>query len=156
MHVAMSASARRAETAGGARDAFASAEAVAVVGWALLIIAGHLLGAALYARQPLAHIGAPPLVGSFDLRLTARVLPALALAAAAVAWAPALAARLRWRGVLASSWAAAAGWAFVLAASDGLGAVAAPLTTKYEQLGAVALVGTPGAFLASFTDALPG
>ena len=93
-------------------------------------------------------------MGSFDLRLTARVLPALGLAAAALAWAPALAARLRWRGLLASSWAAAAGWAVTLAATDGLGAIAAPLTTKYEQLGAVSLVGTPGAFLASFTDAL--
>ena len=73
------------------------ATVLAVAFWALLIVAGHLLGAALYARQPLVHIGAPPLVGSFDLRLTARVLPALVLAAAAVAWGPALAIRLRWR-----------------------------------------------------------
>ena len=156
MQLVMNAGARRAASAGRPRGTFAWPAAIAVAGWALLIVAGHLLGAALYARQPLVHIGAAPLVGSFDLRLSARVLPALVLAAAAIAWAPPLAARLRWRALLAGSWAAAAGWAIALAATDGLGAIAAPLTTKYEQLAAVSLVGAPGAFLASFTDALPG
>jgi len=139
----------------GALGAVAWPVAFAVAGWALLIVAGHLLGAALIARQPLVHIGAPPLVGGFDLRLTARVLPALAIAAAAVAWAPSLALRLRWRGLLASAWTAAAAWAVALAATDGPSAIAAPLQTKYEQLAAVPLVGTPGGFLASFTEALP-
>lgn len=64
-----------------------------VAGWALVVVAGHLLGSALYASDPFVHIGAPPLVGGFDVRLSARVLPALALAVAAVAWAGALADR---------------------------------------------------------------
>ena len=153
MEVVLKRAARRAANA-GAGGAVAWPPLLAVAGWALLILAGHLLGAALYARQPLVHIGAPPLVGSFDLRLTARVLPALALAAAAVAWAPSLALRLRWRGLLAASWAAAAGWAVALAATDGWRAIAAPLATKYEQLAAVSLVDTPGRFLASFSDVL--
>ncbi|MCA1677816.1 MAG: hypothetical protein LC777_02130, partial [Actinobacteria bacterium] len=140
--------------AGQARGALAWPAVLCVAGWVLLIVAGHLLGAALYARQPLVHIGAAPLVGSFDLRLTARVLPALGLAAAAIGWAPALAARLHWRGLLAASWAAAASWAVALAATDGASAIAAPLATKYEQLAAVSRVGTPGRFLASFTDVL--
>ncbi|MFP5363170.1 MAG: hypothetical protein ACLGI5_10630 [Thermoleophilia bacterium] len=130
--------------------------AAGVAGWALLVVAGHLLGEALAARDPLVHIGAAPLVGSFDLRLSARVLPALALGAAAVAWAPALAVRLRWRALLAASWLAAAGWAVALAATDGWDAIAAPLATKYEQLTAVPLVGSPAGFLASFTEQLPG
>ena len=127
----------------------------ATAGWALVVVAGHLLGNALVARDPLVHIGAPPLVGSFDLRLSAQVLPALALAIAAVAWGPALAASLRWRGLLAASWAAAAGWAVALAAADGWSAVGAPLSSKYEQLTAVSSVGSPGPFLETFTAVLP-
>ncbi len=127
----------------------------AIAAWALVVLSGHLLGASLYARDPLVHIGAPPLVGSFDLRLSARVLPALALGAAAVAYAPALAARLGWRALLAASWTAAVGWTVALAATDGWQALAAPLATKYEQLSAVALVGSPGRFLETFADVLP-
>ncbi|MDP1849265.1 MAG: hypothetical protein Q8K79_15855 [Solirubrobacteraceae bacterium] len=137
-----------------AGDAVARPVAPAAAAWLLLIVAGHLLGAALVARQPLVHIGAPPLVGSFDVRLTAQALPALVLAAAAVAWAPALAQRLRWPALLAAGWAAAAAWAVALAATDGPGAITAPLATEYEPLAAVPLVGAPGAFLASFSDVL--
>jgi len=150
----MGPAARRAANAGRVRGALTWPAALSVAGWALLILAGHLLGAALHDRQPLVHIGAAPLVGSFDLRLTARVLPALGLAAAAIAWAPALAARLRWRRLLAAAWAGAAGWAVALAATDGAGAITAPLATQYEQLAAVSLVDAPGRFLASFTDLL--
>ena len=153
MHVVMQPAVRRGADA-GARGPVAWPARVAVAGWALLIVAGHLLGAALYARQPLVHVGAPPLVGSFDVRLTAHVLPALALAAAAVAWAPSLAIGLRWRRLLAWGWVAAAGWAVALAAADGARAIAAPLATEYEQLRAVPLVESPARFLASFTDVL--
>jgi len=127
----------------------------AVAGWVLVVAAGHVLGDALYARDPLVHVGAPPLVGSFDLRLSTRVLPVLVLAAAAVAWAPALAARMRWRGLLAASWTAAAAWAIALATTDGWDALAAPLTSRFELLTAVPLVGSPERFLESFADVLP-
>jgi len=120
-----------------------------------VIVAGHLLGARLYADDPLVHIGAPPLVGSFDLRLSAQLGPALALGAGAVVWAPALAARLRWPRLLPASWAAASAWAVALAASGGWGAVSAPLRSRFEALTAVPLVGSPGRFLSTFTDLLP-
>jgi len=139
--------------AAGTRRALALPAAVA--GWALVVVAGHLLGVALDARDPLVHINAPPLVGTFDLRLSARLLPALALGAAAIAWAPALAERLRWRGLLTASWASAAGWAVALAATDGLDAIVTPLRSRHEQLSAVSLVGSPGGFLETFTDVLP-
>ena len=129
--------------------------AAALTGWALVVVAGHLLGAALYDRDPLVHIGAAPFVGTFDLRWSVRAWPVLALGAAGIAWAPALAARLRWRAVLAAGWAAAAGWAVALAATDGWRAIAAPLRSPYEQLTAVSLVGSPGSFLGSFTELLP-
>ena len=129
--------------------------AVALAAWALVVLAGHLLGAALYARDPLVHIGAAPLVGSFDLRWSARAWPALALGGAAITWGPALAARLRWRTLVAVGWAAAAGWALALAATDGWRTIAAPLRSPYEQLTAVPLVSSPGHFLATFTELLP-
>jgi hypothetical protein len=129
--------------------------AVALAAWALVALAGHLLGAALDARDPLVHIGAAPFVGTFDLRWSARAWPALALGAAAIAAAPALAPALRWRALLVTCWAAAAGWAVALAATDGWSAIAAPLRSRYEQLTAVPLVGSPGHFLATFTKLLP-
>jgi hypothetical protein len=129
--------------------------AAAIAAWALVVLAGHLLGAALYDRDPLVHIGAAPFVGAFDLRWSARVWPALALGGSAIAWGPALAARLRWRALIVAGWAGAAGWAVALAATDGWRAIAAPLRSPYEQLTAVPLVGSPGRFLASFTELLP-
>ena len=129
--------------------------AAALTAWALVALAGHLLGAALYDRDPLVHIGAAPFVGTFDLRWSARAWPALAFGGAAIAWGPALAARLRWSWLLAGSWATAAGWAVALAATDGWRAISAPLRSQYDQLTAVPLVGSPGAFLSSFTELLP-
>ena len=129
--------------------------AAALAGWALIALAGHLLGAALYDRDPLVHIGAAPFVGTFDLRWSERAWPALAFGGAAIAWSQVLAARLRWRALLVAGWAAAAGWAVALAATDGWQAIAAPLRSPYEQLTAVPLVGSPGRFLASFTELLP-
>jgi hypothetical protein len=144
--------ARRATTLGLSAT---GALPAAVAGWALVVVAGHLLGAALDAGDPLVHIGAAPLVGSFDVRLSPRVLPALVLAAAAIAWAPAIAQELRWRLLLAASWAAGVAWAVALAATGGWKALAAPLRSPYEQLAAVDRVGSPGRFLQTFTDVLP-
>jgi hypothetical protein len=152
MELVLKRGARRGATVGAHR---AGLEHAAVAGWVLVVVAGHVLGEALYARDPLVHIGAPPLVGSFDLRLSTRVLPALALAATAVIWAPALAACMRWRGLLAASWAAAAGWAIALATTDGWQALATPLRSRFELLTAMPLVESPGRFLQTFTDALP-
>jgi hypothetical protein len=121
----------------------------------MVALAGHLLGAALYDREPLVHIGAAPFVGTFDLRWSERAWPALAFGGAAIAWGRVVAARLRWRALLVAGWAAAVGWAVALAATDGWQAIAAPLRSPYEQLTAVSLVGSPGRFLASFTELLP-
>ena len=123
--------------------------------WAAVVVAGHLLGASLVARDPFVHISSPPLAGMPDVRIGAGLLPAVALAVAAVRWAPALAARLRWGALLLATWAAGAAWALALAASAGLDAIAAPLRTRYEYLGAVPRVESPGSFLAGFVDALP-
>jgi hypothetical protein len=129
--------------------------AAALAVWALIAFAGHVLGAALYDHDPLVHIGAAPFVGTFDLRWSERAWPALAVGGAAIAWSQVVATRLGWRALLVAGWAAATGWAVALAATDGWHAIAAPLRSPYEQLTAVPLVGSPGRFLATFTDLLP-
>ena len=72
MELVLKRAAARAGAAGGARRAVTWPVAAVVTGWALVVAAGHLLGAALDARDPLVHISAAPLVGAFDLRWSAR------------------------------------------------------------------------------------
>lgn len=129
---------------------------IAPLAWAAVIVAGHVIGGVLYDRDSLIRVGAPPLVGSYDIRVGAALLPAIALAAAALTWAPALARRLRWGSLLAAAWAGAGAWAVALASSDGLGAITAPLRTRYEYLAAVPAVVRPGRFIDGFIAALPG
>lgn len=127
---------------------------VAPLAWALLVLAGHAVGQALYDADPLVRIGAPPLVGSFDVRIGPGLLLPVALAVIALAWAPAAARRLRWSRLLAACWAGAGAWAVALAAADGAGALTAPLRTRYEYLAAVPLVGDLGRFVDGFATAL--
>jgi len=122
--------------------------------WVGVVIAGHLLGASLVARDRFVLISSPPLVGELDLRIDLALVPAIVLAVAAVRWAPPLAARLRWRVLLVATWAAGVAWALALAASAGLDAIAAPLSTRYEYLAAVPSVESPGSFLTGFVGAL--
>jgi hypothetical protein len=130
--------------------------AAPVVAWAALVLAGHLLGAGLVAGDRRVHIGAPPLVGSFDARISWSLSGAAILAAGAVAFGPTLAARLRWRRLLVATWLAGATWIVALAIGAGGGARAlwAPLQTRYEYLPAVARVGDAESFLHGFVDAL--
>ncbi len=129
---------------------------LAVAGWGLLVLGGHLLGARLQDADPLVHIGAPPLVGRYEVAAGWWLLAAIAFAALAVAWAPALAQRLRWPGLLAACWAGAAAWAALLALADGPSALTAPLETRYEYLAVLDRVGsTPGAFLQGYVAHLP-
>jgi len=132
--------------------------ATAVAGWAALVLAGHLLGARLLAADYRVHIGAPPLVGGFDVRLSGSIAAAAGLALAAVAFGPPLVRRLRWSALLGVSWLAGAGWIVALATGNGGGwaAVRRPLLSRYEYLAAVPDVGDSGAFLRSFVADLPG
>lgn len=122
--------------------------------WAALVVAGYRVGYALYSADFRVHIGNAPLVGSQDLRISWRLGGAVALAAGAVVFAPALAARLRWGTLLAATWAAGTAWALALALGDGWTGVTGPLTSRFEYLAAVGRVGSPHAFLSSFTDVI--
>ncbi|MFG2246344.1 hypothetical protein [Spirillospora sp. NPDC048823] len=86
-----------------------------------------------------------------------RLLPAAAVAAAAVAALPVLAARLPWRALPAAAWAAAAAWAVALAAADGWDALAAPLNAPTEYPAGLAQVRPdPLLWLQTFTERLGG
>lgn len=115
-----------------------------------------VVGADLYDADPLIRVGAPPVVGTYDLRIGVLALPAIAFALLAVAFAPRLAARLQFGTLLAVAWGAAAGWSVLLALTDGVRAISRPLETRYEYLTAVPRVGSsPGSFLRGFIEDLP-
>jgi hypothetical protein len=128
----------------------------APVAWAALVLGAVVLGGRLYDADPLIRVGAPPVVGSYDVRLGLAALPAIAFAALAVAAAPRLARSLSFGALLAAAWAGAAGWAALLALTDGAAALTEPLESRYEYLTAVPLVGgDPVAFLGRFVEDLP-
>ena len=133
-------------------------QASAAVGiWGALVLSGHLLAARLVDADFRVHLGAPPLVGGFDVRLSWSLSGALAIAAGAVIFGPALAERLRWRGLLGASWLAGCAWIVALGVGAGGGwrALWAPLQTRYEYLAAVPRLGNAHSFLQGFVDALP-
>lgn len=81
---------------------------------------------------------------------------AVMLAVAAVAWGPALAARLSWRRALAGSYLLAVCWTFSLALVDGWhSGVADQLTTRDEYLSAVPGITDIGAMLRTFSARIP-
>jgi len=116
------------------------------------VLAGHLIGARLEASDPRVHIGAPPLVGAFDLQLGARLAPAIALAILGIVAGPVLARRLRWRGLLTVTYVAGGAWACALGWASG--SLAAPLRSRYELLTAVPAAQDRG-FLRHFVSDLP-
>jgi hypothetical protein len=129
--------------------------AVVLTAWALSIALARVVGQHLYDVDPRIHVGNPPLVGSADLHAQPWILPALAFALAAVIWGPRLADRLRERQLLAAAYGAALAWPALLAAADGIGALPAPLASRYEYLHDVGRVASPGSFLSHFTAQLP-
>lgn len=122
--------------------------------WAGLVLVALVAGAGVRADGA-AHVGAAPFVGSWSAAVGWRLLPAGALAGAAVVWGPALAAGLRWRALLAVSGAGALAWSVALAWSEGLRPISAPLATRYEYLSAVPAVDSVGHFLRGFVAAVP-
>ncbi|MGI8683562.1 MAG: hypothetical protein ACR2MO_00400 [Acidimicrobiales bacterium] len=122
--------------------------------WIALVAAALVLGAGVRADQR-AHIGAAPFVGTWSALASWRLLPALALAAAALGYGPRLATGLRWRAMLVASGAGALAWAVALAWADGARSISAPLATRYEYLAAVPRVDSVGSFLRGFVEAVP-
>ncbi|MEU6349055.1 hypothetical protein ABZ896_06980 [Streptomyces sp. NPDC047072] len=108
------------------RDLYAVGAAV------LLVTAAVLVGRPI---QDKVLAGWPPLLASWDPHVGPGTPAAVLVAAATVAYGPALAARLPWRALLPLAWGTATAWIFSLALVDGWHrGVARRLTTRYEYL----------------------
>ncbi|MFE6287471.1 hypothetical protein [Streptomyces sp. NPDC057877] len=119
----------------------------------LLFVAAVLIGRHIEDTDGTLFVDWPPLLASWDPHLGPGTPAALLVAAAVVAYAPALAARLPWRALLASAWATALAWTFSLALIDGWHrGVARRLTTRYEYLQVIDRFHDIPAALSTFTD----
>ncbi|WP_055419017.1 hypothetical protein [Streptomyces pactum] len=111
------------------RDLYAAAAAV------LLVTAAVLIGRHIQATDRTLFVGWPPLVGRWDPHVGPGTPAAVLVAVAAVAYGPAVAARLPWRALLAAAWGTAMAWIFSLALIDGWHrGIAVRLTTRFEYL----------------------
>jgi len=93
-----------------------------------------LWGAMLTRSGAELHLGAAPLVGRWEVRLTPLVLLPLASGALLLAVAPLVAARASWRVLLLATTAGAALWSVSLALTDGISGLTGPLGSGDEYL----------------------
>ncbi|WEO99421.1 hypothetical protein A6P39_038285 [Streptomyces sp. FXJ1.172] len=107
----------------------------AVLAAALLVTAAVLAGRHIQDTRHTLFVHWPPLFADWDPHLGPGTPAALAVAAATVAYGPALAVRLSFRALLAAAWATALAWIFSLAWIDGWQrGIAGRLTTANEYL----------------------
>ncbi len=126
-----------------------------VAATAPVLVAVAWWGARIVEADPRIHVQAAPFVGTWQaVPLTLRHLPAVALALSVALAGPRVVRRASWWTLLVASAVASLAWSVALSASEGWRRVAEPLNTRYEYLGAVGQVGTPGAFLRTFVDRL--
>ena len=129
-----------------------SRDAIAVGAWIAVVAVGAAAGQILRANGTEVFLGAPPLLGAFEIRLTPGVVVAVAVAAAIALRGPVLAMRLSWRRALALSALAAAAWPVALALTAGGHTITQPLTSDHEYLTVIPLIHSPGDFLRTFLD----
>lgn len=102
---------------------------------ALLVAVAVVVGSSIERTDGTLHLNWPPLYAQWDPHVGPGTPAALIVAAAVIAYAPALAARLSWRALVVTAWAASLAWIWSLALIDGWHrGVARRLTTKYEYL----------------------
>ncbi|MFE0520711.1 hypothetical protein [Streptomyces sp. NPDC058954] len=102
---------------------------------ALLVLAAATIGTAIEHRDGSLRVGRPPLLATWDPHVGPGTPAAIAVAVAAVAYGPSLAARLPWRPLLLAVWGASMAWTWSLALVDGwYRGVAEQLTTRNEYL----------------------
>ncbi|MGW2917650.1 hypothetical protein ACWDBF_07270 [Streptomyces angustmyceticus] len=124
----------------------------AVVACALLVVAAALVGTAIEHANGSLHVNWPPLYASWFPHLGPGTPAALAVAVVVIVHGPSLAARLPWRRLVLTGWAAALLWTGSLALIDGWRTgIAERLTTAYEYLTVIHRFDDAGAALRDFT-----
>ncbi|MEV7286340.1 hypothetical protein AB0O01_17490 [Streptomyces sp. NPDC093252] len=132
---------------GTRRDLYAAGTAV------LLVLAAVLIGRHIEDTAHTLFVGWPPLLASWGPHLGPGTPAAVLIAAAAVVYGPGLAARLRWRALLAVAWASSLAWIVSLALIDGWQrGIAGRLTTRYEYLRVIDRFQDIPAALHTFTE----
>lgn len=128
--------------------------AIALMSWVTLVVVAFVWGSVLNRTAP-QDLGAPPLFGHFGSRLSAGIVVICALAVVIVRWWGRVALHLRWRPLLAVTWASTLAWTLALNTISGFHQLAAPISDRFEYRTAVSSVGTPVRFLATFVTRLP-
>ncbi|MCS0605403.1 hypothetical protein NX794_29985 [Streptomyces sp. LP11] len=119
---------------------------------ALLVTAAVLVGRHLQDTRHTLFVHWPPVLAEWDPHLGPGTPVALAVAAAVVAYGPALAARLPWPALPAAVWAAGTAWIASLALVDGWQrGIAGRLTTRNEYLRVIGRFDDIPATLRDFT-----
>lgn len=122
----------------------------AVLAAVLLVVAAVLIGRPIQDRL---RVGWPPLLATWDSHIGPGTALAVLVAATTVAYGPAVAARLRWRALLATAWGASTAWILSLALVDGWHrGIAEQLTTASEYLRVVDRFDDIPAALRDFTQ----
>ena len=136
-----------------AQTEFTRRDLTALLVWSTLVL-GVAIGGRIINESHATLVHAPPLFGRFNLRVTVATLLAFGVGCTLAWWGPRIAAAVTWRTLLVVTAFAAGVWALSLAMVDGIDALTAPLSGPHDYLAAVERVGSPAAFLRSFTDRL--
>lgn len=136
------------------RDRYAGlrADLCAASAAALLVLVAVLVGRHIQDTRRTLFVHWPPLFADWDPHVGPGTPAAVLVAVAVVAYGPAVAARLPWRGLLPAAWAAALAWTWSLALVDGWQrGVAGRLTTRNEYLTVISRFHDLPAALRGFT-----
>jgi methylthioxylose transferase len=133
-----------------------AATALPLAVWLTIIVVSFAWGTAINAAGGRIGLNAPPLHGAWTLSVTPQLaIPGL-LAGLGVAVGPSLSRSLSWRHLLITAAGGSLAWALALAFTTGAGGIFDPLTQPGEYLAGLPFIGSPGDYLASFTDRVDG
>ncbi|MFB6815250.1 hypothetical protein ACFCV8_11965 [Streptomyces sp. NPDC056347] len=125
---------------------------IAAVAGVVLVTAAVFAGRSIEAADGSLFVRWPPLLASWHPHTGPGTPAAVVVAAAVIAYGPALADRIGLRALLSAAWAASLTWILSLALIEGWGpGVAERLTTRHEYLRAVDRFQDIGAALRGFT-----
>jgi len=128
---------------------------IAVVAAMLVVLAAVLWGRALLSDGAQLFLSAPPFAGEWRWQWTGGMWLVLVTALGLVALWPTAAHRLPWSGLVVGSTVSSFLWTMALAASDGVAAIASPLTTHFESLPFARAASQPDELLRNWANVLP-